>query len=254
MSRLQCGDHPERKQTPPKTWMSAVIYLLALLLLVLLIYAPQLWIKYVLAKHATPLAHLPGTGGELASHLIERFQLSGVGVETTAPNTDHYDDRDKMVRLSPDIFHGKSLTAIAVAAHEVGHAIQYHRQEKITRLRQRYTPLALRLERIAIGILFAMPLITALLRVPQAALLAALVGVIGMLASVLVQFIILPLEWDASFNKALPILVNGGYIDNTQEKAVRQVLRAAAFTYVAGALANILRLWRWLAILRGAIR
>ena len=92
------------------------------------------------------------------------------------------------------------------------------------------------------------------MKVPHAALLTAAVGVVGMLTSVLVQLIVLPLEWDASFNKALPILINGHYINEEQESAVKSVLRAAAFTYVASALADMLRLWRWLAILRGSIR
>lgn len=81
-----------------------------------------------------------------------------------------------------------------------------------------------------------------------------MVGVLGMFTAVLVQLIVLPLEWDASFNKALPILINGQYINTEQELAVKSVLRAAAFTYVASALADMLRLWRWLAILRGSIR
>ncbi|UZW73331.1 zinc metallopeptidase [Alkalimarinus sediminis] len=213
-----------------------------------------MWIKYVMKKHGSVLSELPGTGGELAKHLINQFQLNGIEVEQTAPNSDHYDDTDKKVRLSPAIFNGRSLTAIAVATHEVGHAIQFYRKEKITHLRKRYTPLAKKIERVSIGILFSLPLITAIFKVPHIVLLTALIGALGMLSAVLVQLIVLPLEWDASFNKALPILIEGRYINQQQEAAVRSVLRAAAFTYVAAALADMLRLWRWLAILRGAIR
>lgn len=231
-----------------------MIIILALIFLCLLVYGPQLWIKHVMKKHGVALNSLPGTGGELAQHLIKQFELKGVEAEQTTPNSDHYDDTDKKVRLSPSIFNGRSLTAIAVAAHEVGHAIQFYRNEKITHLRKRYTPLARMIEKISIGILFSIPLITVIFKVPHVALLTALIGVLGMFSAVLVQLIILPLEWDASFNKALPILIEGNYINHKQEAAVKSVLRAAAFTYVAAALADMLRLWRWLAILRGAIR
>ncbi len=231
-----------------------MIVILGITILCLLIFGPQMWIRHVMKKHATELPSLPGTGGELAVHLIRQFEIKGVEAEQTTPNSDHYDDADKKVRLSPSVFNGRSLTAIAIAAHEVGHAIQFYRKENITRLRKRYTPLATVIEKVSIGILFSIPLITAIFKVPHAALLTALVGALGMLAAVFVQLIVLPLEWDASFNKALPILIEGNYINAKQEAAVKSVLRAAAFTYVAAALADMLRLWRWLAILRGAIR
>ena len=231
-----------------------VIVILAIVILCLLIYGPQMWIRYVMKRHGAELNSLPGTGGELAMHLIKQFQIKGVEVEQTTPNSDHYDDADKKVRLSPSIYNGRSLTAIAVATHEVGHAIQFYRKENITHLRKRYTPLARMIEKVSISILFSIPLITAIFKVPHAVLLTATVGVLGMFATVLVQLIVLPLEWDASFNKALPILKEGKYINQEQEAAVKSVLRAAAFTYVAAALADMLRLWRWLAILRGAIR
>lgn len=230
-----------------------MLLVLATLLILLLIYGPHLWIRRVMAKHNEHIDSLPGTGGELAEHLIKRFQLEGVGVEETEQG-DHYDPQNNMVRLSPDVYKGKSLTAVAVATHEVGHAIQYFRKEKITYLRQRYSPLAGIIQKIAIAVLMSAPLIAAVLKVPQVALVAALAGVAAILASVLVQVIILPLEWDASFNKALPILVEGEYIDENQYPAARSVLKAAALTYVAAALLDILRLGRWLAILRGAIR
>ena len=102
---------------------------------------------------------LPGTGGELAEHLIERFKLDGIGVEETAPLRDHFDPEARMVRLSPDNYNGKSLTAVAVAAHEVGHAIQFHRQEKIFELRKRYIPQAAALNRAGIAIMWCLPVV-----------------------------------------------------------------------------------------------
>lgn len=190
-------------------------------LLAILVYAPSFWVRRVMAKHSKEIAGLPGTGGELALHLIERFELTGIKVKETAANTDHCDPSGPTVRLSPLNLNGKSLAAIAVAAHEVGHAIQFYRREKVFELR---TPLAMC---VLIGI----------------SLLLQLVGAFAYL-------IILPEEWDASFNKALPVLVEGEYVDASQLPAIRQVLKAAALTYFAAALANVLHIGRWFMILR----
>lgn len=230
-----------------------MLFVIAPILILLLIFAPHLWIRHVMKKHGAPDSDMPGTGGELAQHLINRFELSDVIVEPTDEG-DHYSPSEKAVRLSRDVFDGRSVTAVAVAAHEVGHAIQYHRQEAITELRHRYSPVALMIQKLAVGFLFAIPLVVAIFKVPHAALLTALIGVVAMLASVLIQFIILPMEWDASFNKAMPILVKGEYIQKHQFEAANRVLKAAAFTYVAAALLDILRLGRWLMILKSAIR
>ena len=225
-------------------------YAITAILLLLLIYAPNLWVRYTLRRHSKTIDNMPGTGGELATHLVERFKLDGVTVETTDPDEDHYDTSDNAVRLSPEVFNGKSLTAIAVAAHEVGHAIQLNHEEEVSKLRDRYLSKAHTIQRCGAGILMAIPAITLIFHLPHAALLTAFIGVITMLASVLMYVAILPEEFDASFKKALPILVEGEYIDESQIEPVRQVLKACAYTYVAAALADILRLWRWLAILR----
>jgi len=226
-------------------------YLLLLLLVIALLYGPHLWVHSVMRWHSTTLPSLPGTGGELAIHLLKRFQLDNVAVEETGTNRDHYDPSANAVRLSPDVYRGKSLTAVAVAAHEVGHAIQFNRREPVSELRRRYLARALRLQHIGITLLMFAPVVTAVVFIPHAMLLTALIGVMTMLVSVLMYAAILPEEWDASFNKALPILLEGEYIRDDQISAVRQVLKAAAFTYIAGALADILRLWRWFGILRG---
>jgi uncharacterized protein len=227
-----------------------MILLVLLVVLAALAFVPQWWVRQVMRRHAKPVDGLPGTGGELARHLIGRLGLDGVTVEETAPYGDHYDVQSRSVRLSPDNFHGKSLTAVAVAAHEVSHALQFYRQEPVSRLRLRYMPLALRLKQLGVALLMALPLVLVLLRVPQAALAIAAVAIVVQLVSVLMHLMVLPEEWDASFNKALPLLVEGRYVDARQLDGVRQVLKAAAFTYVAAALADALNLARWFAILR----
>lgn len=215
-----------------------------------LVYLPSLWVRYVMSKHGNERENLPGTGGELAKHLIDRFQLDGIKVEEAAANGDHFDPAAKAVRLSPNNLNGKSLTAIAVAAHEVGHAIQFHRREKIFELRKRYLPLATRLKQVGIMMMLAIPLIAIVVRAPLIVGAAIGISLLLQLAGAFAYLIILPEEWDASFNKALPVLIEGEYVDAADLPAIRQVLKAAALTYFAAALANVLHIGRWFMILR----
>lgn len=220
-------------------------------LILLAVVFPQVWVRWVFARHSRELPTIPGKGGQLARHLLDRFELDGVKVEETERNRDHYDPSANAIRLGPENFHGRSLTAVAVAAHEVGHAIQFNRKEPVTHLRTRYLGTAHRLQRIGSALLLAMPLLFAIFRVPHAMLLTGVVGVATMFVSVAMYAAILPEEFDASFGKALPILEQGSYVSAAEMPAVRQILRAAAFTYVAGALADVLNLGRWLMLLRG---
>lgn len=221
------------------------MWILLLVLFAMLTFGPSLWVRYTLKRYAFQRDDFPGTGGEFAQHLINKFELN-VAVEKAQQGKDHYDTRDKCVRLSPSYYDGKSLTAITVAAHEVGHAIQYEKQEKITRLRTRYLPLAHLLKRAGSFILFGWPIITTILQIPYAVPLHILaVGVTG-ITSVLIYVAILPEELDASFRKALPILVEGGYIKKQDIEAANKILKACAYTYIATALVNIIFVWRWL--------
>ena len=223
--------------------------LIPVVLIVGLILGPQLWIRWVFSRYGNELPGMPGTGGELASHLINRFNIKGVVVEKTGPNQDHFDSSTPAVRLSPKNYNGKSLTAVAVAAHEVGHALQWHNKETIFKLRSRYIPLATRLQKTGFLLLSLAPLAAILTRVPAAAAIPFIGGILVVLCGAGTYLIILPEEWDASFNKAMPILIEGEYITPEQEFATRRILRAAALTYAAGALASLLQVWRWLPLL-----
>jgi len=210
---------------------------------------PQLWIRWVFFRYKSNLPDIPGTGAELAQHLLKRFAIEGVAIEETKPQGDHFDSATPAIRLSPDNFNGRSLTAIAVAAHEVGHAIQWHRKEEIFRLRSRYIPLAMKLQRIGLMVLSLAPIIGALTRHPVGLAAPFIGGVLIAVCGAATYLIVLPEEWDASFNKAMPVLVEGDYISSEQVPAVKRILRAAALTYAAGALASIVQLWRWLPLL-----
>ena len=107
-------------------------------------------------KYSLHQEHFPGTGGELAEHLIERYELNGIKVEKT-DDGDHYDPTDKVVRLTPDKFDGKSLTAITVAAHEIGHAIQHRNGYPSFGLRQHVVSVAIVAEKIGAIAMIAIP-------------------------------------------------------------------------------------------------
>lgn len=218
------------------------------LLILALVFGPQLWVRYILKRHGLHRPDLQGTGGELAEHLIKRFELNAK-VRMGAQGEDYYDPEERIVSLSPEHYEGKSIAAVAIAAHEVGHAIQHKEEHPGFMRRQRRIRTAIAIERLSAIALMISPVIFLLTRVPQSTFLTAIIGAVGMLAVVWVQFMNLPVEQDASFNKALPILEEG-YLMISDQPAARQVLKAAALTYVASALASLLNLGRWIAVLR----
>ena len=225
------------------TWVLLVIVLFALL------YGPQLWVQRVLARyHREPEQNFPGTGGELARHLLDRYGLQEVKVEPTDIG-DHYDPLSRSVRLTPDKLDGRTLTAITVAAHECGHALQHAAGEPLFSWRTRLARMAMTAERLGSFLLFAAPVLMLLTRMPHPGFISALGAFLMMGFGILVQLVTLPVELDASFRKALPLLASG-YLEEEQMPAARRILRAAAWTYVAAALASLFNFWRWLAVLR----
>ena len=223
-----------------------------IVLSIVLVLGPQWWARYIFRRYADVLPRIPGTGGELARHLLDRFGMFDVRVEKTENSGDHYDPEHRAVRLSPDNYDSKSLTAVAVAAHEVGHAIQHQRNEPKLMLRHRLVKLAQRIQQFGAGAMLLLPVAIAITRAPSAGLVMAAIGIGSMASATLVHLVTLPVELDASFGKALPILKTGNYIEPKDEIAVSRVLRAAALTYVASSLASLLNLARWLAFLRRA--
>ena len=220
-----------------------VVALLAVVLL------PSFWVRWTLSRHGADRPDLPGTGGELARHLLNHYDLPDVKVETTEQG-DHYDPESRAVRLSRRHHDGKSLSAVAVAAHEVGHAIQHASGTGMLETRQKFARIAVKSEQIASVFFIAAPILGAIARTPAAFLALVGIGLCFMLVRVVFSVVTLPVEYDASFNKALPILKEGGYLHPDDMGPVKSVLRAAAFTYVAAALIAMVNLWRWIRVIR----
>jgi uncharacterized protein len=223
-----------------------IIALLAILSLAVL---PQVWIRRVIARHSHERADIKGTGGELARHLLDGMKLGHVKVEVTDLG-DHYDPQDKAVRLLPQHLNGRSLAAIVIAAHEVGHAMQDATGYGPLHARTRLAKQAMRMERVGAIVMLAAPVLMVLAKSPAILLIEVFIGMLILASSIVIHAVTLPTEFDASFRRALPVLKAGNYIADADMKSARELLRAAAFTYVAAAAMSLLDVARWLRILR----
>ena len=222
-----------------------VLLALSAALLLALVFGPQWWVRRAMQQHAADRPDLPGTGGELARHLLDLARLEHVPVEI-AP-ADHYDPVTDVVRLSPAIHDGRSITAVAIAAHEVAHALQRAAGDRLLAARVAFAPVVRGFELAAAAVTLTAPVVLAFVHSP--ALLAAQVSVGIALLGVRLAFhlLTLPVELDASFGRALPILEAGGFLEAGDMPGARTVLRAAALTYVTSslvALVNIARIRR----------
>jgi len=174
------------------------------------------------------------SGAEAARELIKRRGAEGVEVEETPGFlSDHYDPGARRLRLSPDVYHGRSLAALGVAAHEAGHAIQHAKG---------YGPLKFR-SWIVKPAMIGSNLSSLVLTLGFMSHLTGLVwiGIILFSAFVVFTLVTLPVEFDAS-NRAVAALQETGMIDRDEAPGAKAVLRAAAMTYVAAAIAAILQL------------
>jgi len=209
------------------------VFLLALMLL------PKWWVGHVMQRHGRLRKDFPGNGSDMAHHLLGLMDMKDVKVEVT-DHGDHYDPSSRTVRLTRDNFEKKSLTGVVVAAHEVGHAIQHHRNEGLFNLRTGLAVMTMIFNKAAPILLLATPLLVWLN--PAFSRWSMIAAVVSMLLGVILNLVTLPVEWDASFGKAMPMLENGDYLGPEDMQSARQLLKAAALTYVASSLASLLNL------------
>ena len=226
-----------------------MLYLILICFVVLLIVGPSYWVKHTMEKYSEPANRYSFTGSQLARNLLNDANLHHIGVEVTESG-DHYDPLAKKVRLTPDKFNGRSLTAITIAAHEVGHAIQDQDNYAPLALRTRLVQWVAPAEKLGAGILMLAPVIMTLLRSPGTGLLFIAGGILTLGSTALVHALTLPTELNASFARALPNLERGRYLIEGDLPHARRLLNAAAWTYVAASLMTLLNMARWLAILR----
>jgi Zn-dependent membrane protease YugP len=186
------------------------------------------------------------TGKDIAELILRGAGITDVRVEHISGNlTDHYSPGEKVLRLSDQVYNSTSVSAVGVAAHECGHAVQHQVGYFPLHLRSASVPIAnigsrLSWPIILIGLLFG---ITGLARI----------GVFLFTFVVLFQLITLPVEFDAS-HRALKILDEYGYLDQQEMGGARKVLTAAALTYVAALFSSILQLLRLFLLTQGGRR
>lgn len=223
--------------------------IIAIVLILAVVFGPGIWVQRVLDRYSVPANRYSGTGAQLARHLLDRNGLQKVEVEVTEIG-DHYDPEAKVVRLTEDKFNSHSLTAITVAAHEVGHALQDHDGYAPLRMRTRLVKATRGIEKIGAGVLVISPFLGIVTRAPFIGLLTFGAGMATLGTAALVHFITLPTEFNASFARALPMLDDYSILKNADKRHAHKLLMAAALTYVSASLMSLLNIARWIAILR----
>ena len=206
------------------------------------------WLNYVFKKNDAILINMPFTGLEFGETILNEIGLNDVKIEKSL-TVDHYDLSEKKVKVTEDRLSKKSLTAISIVCHEIGHAIQH---------KQKYKPLEQRTNLVK-NTAWILQLGSGLLMVGIPTILATgsynlikvclLLVLLSLLIGVVVHLITLEVELDASFNKALPIIKDK--VPSEYHNACESILKAAAFTYVIGVVRNFISLrFIWLLLSR----
>lgn len=210
---------------------------------VLLALWAQIKVKSAYAEAGEVAAQSGLSGAETADRILSSYGIHDVAIEEVNSFLgDHYDATHKVLRLSPDVYHGRSLAALGIAAHEAGHAIQHA---------SAYGPLVLRNTMVPVaqfGSSFAWILIFLGFAIQM--LQVAAIGVLLFGAVVGFQLITLPVEFDAS-RRARAILLSNGMVTSMEDRTVAKVLNAAALTYIAAAITAVLQLLYFIMQLSG---
>ncbi len=222
-------------------------YLLFMLPAILLMLAAQWYVRSAYAKWSRVPARSGFTGAQAAQRLMQSAGLYDVQLEGVPGNmTDHYDPRNKVLRLSPGVARGQSVAALAIAAHELGHAMQD---------KEGYLPLRLRgalVPAVNIGSYLGWIFILIGLLINATGL--AMLGLIIFSGGAVFALATLPVEFNASA-RAKRLLVNSGLIRGEDElRGVNAVLNAAALTYVAALVTAVLQLLYYASLVFGRRR
>jgi len=206
----------------------------------LILFLPNLWVNYVLKKNNEILPGMPFTGKELGNRILKELKINNVTIHSIK-QLDHYNPIEKKVHISENKIDKKSITSISVVVHEIGHAIQDKENYKPLILRQKLIEKTMIFQRLGSFLLIiGLPSIFAFTKSPLITFIAAILIMGCLSTNVLIHLITLPVEFDASFKRALPILKK--YVPNENMKQCISVLRAAAFTYLAQSIISIFRL------------
>ena len=221
-----------------------------------LVFIPQMWVKSTVSRFSDVPTVRNLRGVDVARSILNENGLGDVGLEMVEGQlSDHYDPSSRTVRLSPDIYHGTSVASVAIAAHECGHAVQHAKGYFPVVIRSSLAPM------VGIGSSIGPWLIMLSFGLGLSThaghggfgITMAWLGVILYALAVLFHFVTLPVEIDAS-GRALKILNQNAYLSRDEMGGAKQVLTAAAFTYVASAMYALMELIYWVMRLMGSSR
>ena len=221
-----------------------MIWIIVTALILIVLYGPSLWAASVLSRNKKQ-EYFSGNGFEFARLLLDDLGMNEVMVEES-PAGDHFDPITGTIRLSQSNCGNRSLTAIVVAAHEIGHAIQKKEGYPPLMISTRLALAGIHAERAGGLLIIAAPIIASILRLPSAAIMVGLGGFLALGFPLIVHLLTLPVEINASFGRALPILKQGKWIPEDDLPEAKKILIACALTYVAAALSGLLNFWRWI--------
>lgn len=219
-------------------------YLLYMLPAFIVMLAAQWYVSSTYNKWSRRPSRRGVTGKEAAEQLKRVGFLHDVKVQGVRGNlTDHYDPRNKVLRLSQGVYNGKSVAALAIAAHELGHAMQDQEDYTLLRLRSMLVPA------VNIGSYFGwfLILIGIFLQLTNLAWL----GVFAFSGGLIFSLATLPVELNASARARRLLVQSGLIVDEEEKRGVNAVLNAAAFTYVAAVFTAALQLLYWVSIVGG---
>lgn len=219
--------------------MNGLIYLLLVVAIIISMYS-QFKVKSTFSKYSKTYSSKGLTGFEVAKMILDRKGIYDVSVQPVSGSlTDHYDPSTKTVRLSEDVYSKSTISAISVAAHEVGHAIQHNEEYAFLKFRSILAP-AVQFTSRFVYILIFMGFFFNILGLID-------IGIAFFFLTFLFQIITLPVEFDAS-RRALYEMEYNGIVNREEISSSKKVLTSAALTYVAATLVSLFELLRLILI------
>lgn len=200
----------------------------------------SMMVKKTFSKYETVGTARNMTGAEAAQLMLEKAGVHDCKIEPIAGRlSDHYDPRDKTLRLSEPVYNARSISAIGVACHEAGHALQHATGYKFLQMRSKLVPVTNISSKMSMPVLMVGMMLMSL--APTLGTPVVLAGVALFAAAVIFSVITLPVEWDASA-RAKTAMVNAGIVTDQEVGGAGKVLNAAFLTYLAAAIASIMTL------------
>ncbi len=216
-------------------------YLIWMLPIVILSAIASAAVQSNYKKYSKVLTRRGMTGAQIAEQILQANGIYDVTVKKISGNlSDHYHPKEKYIGLSGGVFDSTSVSALGIAAHEAGHAVQYHEGYAPIKFRNALVPVTNFASTFSWILIFIGLLLSEIV---------ALAGVVLFGVTVLFQLVTLPVEFNAS-NRALAVL-EGGYLDEEELAGAKKVLTAAAMTYVVALLTSLWQLFRYLIIISG---